>query len=120
MIKTLDVTWLAPDDWHELPRWRLNESITYKEYKVPVGFESDGASIPIGFRNSFSPQGRHFPAAFIHDYLLTQDMPRAEADGVFREAMDDLGVSAFRKTVMFSAVRLQTGFLNLKNKLFGK
>lgn len=45
---------------------------------VPVGFETDFASIPWGVRNTFPPLGRHARAAIIHDFLyrVQGDLPR--------------------------------------------
>lgn len=80
---------------------------------VPAGFVTDFASIPMGLRNTFPPLGPWARAAILHDFLYDQggQLPgksysRAEADGIFREAMQVLKVPAWRREVMYRAVRL--------------
>jgi hypothetical protein len=53
-------------------------------------------------------------AAVVHDYLyssrgLTGRYSRAEADGIFREALGDLGVPAWKRTLLWAAVRVGGG-----------
>lgn len=81
---------------------------------VPVGFETDFASIPFGVRNLFPPLGRWGRPAIIHDYLYATKgeagrFTRLQADRIFLEAMEVVGVPAWRRTVMFRAVRLGGG-----------
>lgn len=78
---------------------------------VPVGFETDFASIPFGIRNLFPPLGRWGRPAIIHDYLYATQgergrFDRLEADRIFQEAMEVVGVPAWRRFVMFRAVRI--------------
>lgn len=89
---------------------------------VPAGATTDLASIPFPARGIFPPDGPWAKAAVIHDWLYvtrgtcfrdgfngrTRAKPytRAEADGILREAMQVLGVSAFARGVIWSAVRL--------------
>lgn len=93
--------------------WALLQGFTYCHrdhicYHVPAGFETDFASIPRLFWNLLPPTGTYGKAAVIHDFLYrtpTVPVTRAEADQVFRDAMKDLGVSSFTRTLMWSAVR---------------
>lgn len=80
---------------------------------VPAGFETDYASIPWGLWNLFPPHGQYARPAMIHDFLYDRggQIPgrcytRKQADGIFREAMEVVGVVAWRREVMYRAVRL--------------
>lgn len=79
---------------------------------VPSGFIFDGASIPWGLRNSFSPTDtRYLGAAAIHDYLYaTHYYPQRECDDVFLAALEASGqVGRAKMTAMYWAVRLFGG-----------
>lgn len=89
---------------------------------VPAGFETDFASIPFGARNLFPALGPWGRPAIVHDFLyetrgtglfdgtrwITRAKPytRAEADAVFCEAMQVVGVPAWRRAIMYRAVRI--------------
>ena len=79
---------------------------------VPVGFETDFASVPWGFRFLIPRWGKYGKAAVIHDYLYsTQEYGdkkhrRRRADEIFREAMEVLDVAGWRRFLMFRAVRV--------------
>jgi hypothetical protein len=91
-------------------RWRVLEDFTYGGITVPAGFETDFASIPRVLWSIYPPAGKWGKAAVIHDYLyFTGMMPRAAADQVFLDAMEDLGVPKLRRRVMYRAVRLGGG-----------
>ena len=75
---------------------------------VPIGFITDGASIPKLFWSFIgSPfTGLYRRAALIHDYLYyIQTTKRSCADRVFLEAMKSLKVSLWKRRVMYYAVR---------------
>jgi len=75
--------------------------------EAPQGFETDFASVPRVFWRIVPPWGRYSPAAVIHDYLyFTGHVPRAEADAVFLTLMERLGVPAWKRSVMYRAVRM--------------
>lgn len=108
-------------DGHE---WLLTHSFTYWTWvvregrklsasiNVPAGFTTDFASIPRAFWWLLPPTGKYGKAAVIHDYIYRTPeaaFTRAEADGIFRDAMQDLGVSAVTRTVMYRTVRLFGG-----------
>lgn len=95
-------------------RWRLIRGFEYnpdegKKIEVPIGFVSDGASIPriayslIGGRWT----GKYVKAALIHDWLyFSQTTEQKFADKVFIVAMRVMGVSWWRRVVMYRAVRI--------------
>ena len=54
--------------------------------------------------------GRYTKAAILHDYLCSVCVParrvsRIEADGIFRQAMRELGVPFLQRWIMWAAVR---------------
>jgi hypothetical protein len=106
--------------------WGLQRPITYQVHAgetitVPAGFVTDLASIPRPVWNLYPPDGPWAQAAVIHDFLyqtqgtgdwhgrhgVTRASPysREEADGILRQAMEDIGVGSFQRTVIWSAVR---------------
>ena len=101
-------------------RWRkdlglqeLLHSYTYvtKKGKIvtaPKGFLTDGASIPkFAWSIVGSPwTGKYVGAAVIHDYLCREGDDRKEADLIFFEAMDELGVAGWKRRLFYRAVRL--------------
>lgn len=94
--------------------WRLLKNLTYRgrgdsipPITVPVGFETDFASVPRPFVWLVPRYGLYTPAAILHDYLCrSKTMPRAECDRIFREAMNDLKVAFLRRWIMWAAVRV--------------
>lgn len=113
--------------------WAVQTPLTYEvgaegsgeAMTVPAGFVTDLASIPRPVWNLFPPDGPWAKAAVIHDFLyfthgtglwhgrrgITRKAPysRAEADGILREAMAVLGVPAWQRFVIWSAVRIGGG-----------
>jgi len=96
-------------------RWILLRQFSYhvgSEYSkdvisVPRGFATDFASVPRIFWPLICPYGKQGKAAVIHDYLYQSgERPRKEADDIFREAMGVLGVSSWKKFLMYWAVRI--------------
>lgn len=76
--------------------------------EVKIGFMTDFASVPRPLWWFLSPWGKYGNAAVIHDWLYWSQggFVRAEADGVFLEAMTVLGVPARQKYPMYWGVRL--------------
>lgn len=73
---------------------------------VPEGYRTDYASVPRILWNILPPTGRYTKAAVIHDYLYEYgECTREEADAVFLEAMEDLGVSYLVRHSMWLGVR---------------
>ena len=74
---------------------------------VPVGFQTDYASVPRWLWPIFPPMGVYSGAAIIHDYLYKrQNRCRLECDDIFLEAMTALGVSKTTRYAMYYAVRI--------------
>jgi Asp-tRNA(Asn)/Glu-tRNA(Gln) amidotransferase A subunit family amidase len=82
-----------------------------EDIAVPAGFVTDFASVPWGFWNLEPPLGDAGKAAVVHDYLyatrgLQGRFSRAQADGIFREALRALGVPLCKRALLWAAVRL--------------
>jgi hypothetical protein len=77
---------------------------------VPAKFETDFASIPRIFHSFVEVNGKHRAAAVVHDYLCVyreQEMvSQRQADKVFLEAMEVLGVRWSQRRVLYMAVRV--------------
>ncbi len=75
--------------------------------RVPAGFVTDLASVPRALWSIMPPHGRYAKAAIIHDYLYASPIvSRKQADDIFLEAMEVLGVAKWRRLAMYYAVRL--------------
>ena len=92
------------------------------EIAVPVGFVTDGASVPRIFWNIFSPFGVYFPAALIHDFLYSKSsnqqhegLTRKQSDQIFLGAMQELGVGWLTRRTIYRAVRIG-GWASFKKK----
>jgi hypothetical protein len=86
--------------------WTPNSGQQYKSVVVPEGFVTDLASIPRVFWQIIRPEGRHAYAAVVHDYLYwTQTRTRAEADMIFKIALQDSKVSSETVEALHLAVR---------------
>jgi Protein of unknown function (DUF1353) len=103
------------DEDPEFKRWELQEPLCYRgqrdEWTVPAGFCTDFASVPRVVTWLIPRYGRYTKAAIVHDFLCGVEVPlgrmsRADADGVFRRALRELGVAFLRRWLMWAAVRL--------------
>jgi len=108
---TKDITVTVVDDVN----WRLEKDVIFKdkdvEFRVPVGYVTDFASVPRATSWLYPRTGAYSAAAIIHDWLITDMLPTghiesAQVDRVFREAMKELGVPLARIWVMWAGVRL--------------
>jgi len=91
-------------------RWQLDEPLTYRgntdTFTVPAGFVTDFASVPRVVTWLLPRYGAYTKAAILHDFLWRQDdVTKNDADGLFRRAMRELGVSIPRRWMMWAAVR---------------
>ncbi|RDI49757.1 DUF1353 domain-containing protein [Nocardia mexicana] len=91
--------------------WRICQPIEYRgEYQtfvVPSGFRTDFASVPRALVWLVPRYGAFTRAAILHDYLTRGDeVSRADADGLFRRALRETGVSVPQRWMMWAAVRL--------------
>jgi hypothetical protein len=99
--------------------WRLLAPLIWTgtqgdTYIVPVGFETDFATVPRFLHWLVLPYGAYTRAAVLHDYLIDErinaDDPRMrvtsrDTDGIFRRVMADLGVPWAKRWIMWAAVR---------------
>ncbi|MFL5296055.1 MAG: DUF1353 domain-containing protein [Phenylobacterium sp.] len=115
-------------------KWAVVKPFTYQPrgtqdlITVPPGFTTDLASIPSAAWPFLPADGPWLKGAVVHDFLYKtcgrgqwQHMPygftrkgctpdkecysRKEADGIFRDAMEDRGVGSFKRGLIHSAVR---------------
>ena len=98
--------------------WRVTAAFNYHTdvhplvvVRIPAGFITDFASIPRGLWNLFPPTGGYGKAAVVHDFLYRTVGPwtRRNADDVFREAMEYLGVGWWTRNTLYRGVRLFGG-----------
>jgi hypothetical protein len=90
--------------------WKLTKPLVYislltaEAITVPTGFVTDFASIPGWVAVDFDIAQR---AAVVHDWLYqTHKLPKPVADSVFLEAMVSLGKPAWRRWILYTAVKL--------------
>lgn len=73
---------------------------------VPIGFETDFASIPQGMRWLITGQDNTRKPSVVHDYLYRRKIGSREfADRVFLLGMEDAGVSWWKRRLCYAAVR---------------
>jgi Protein of unknown function (DUF1353) len=106
---TVDVRQVDDQDWVTLRALEYQANTDY--FKVPINERTDFASVPRVFVWFIPRYGRYTKAAILHDYLCSIEVParrisRIEADGIFRQAMRELGVPFLRRWIMWAAVRL--------------
>lgn len=94
--------------------WIVREPLVYQgdvdRFEVPVGFRTDFASVPRPFVWLIPRYGVYTRAAILHDYLSrSNEVSRADADGLFRRALREAGVSVPRRYLMWAAVRFGSG-----------
>ncbi len=72
---------------------------------VPVGADTDGASVPRIFWRLFPPTGDYWMAAVLHDHLYRTNMfVKSKCDRIFLEAMKSLGVGRVKRETIYMAV----------------
>ena len=95
--------WELAADWRIL--WRG------KVYQLPMGFGTDGASIPRAlWRICGTPLDvPRLYAALVHDYVYSggcPEMSRADADALYREMLVALGIPSWKARIEWLALRL--------------
>ena len=99
----------------KIQKWRtlreftyfLGNELSYESITVPEGFVTDFASVPKGLWNIFPPDGIYSQAAVLHDYLYQKKIySRKKSDQIFLEAMEVLGVSLWKRRIMYRALRM--------------
>lgn len=77
---------------------------------VPVGFQTDLASIPRFLWSILPPIGRYDRPAVIHDFLYFVGITTREmADDILREAMESVKVGRFTKWTVYEGVKVGGG-----------
>lgn len=107
----LDVRYIDGDTWMVISEFvYVSPRITIH---VPVGFETDFASIPrLLWRWMSRTDKRIGKPSIIHDYIYRTpsiDFTRQQADNELREAMKCVGANAFDRNVVYQAVRFGGG-----------
>lgn len=106
--------------------WKTRRELVYfvgdddsdDKITVPVGFITDLASVPWPFSMIIPKSGKGNAAAVLHDFLYhKQERKRKQCDLIFLEAMKVLGVSLWKRKVMYRAVRI-FGFIPWNNHSF--
>ena len=107
------VKFIPAEKWWKRASWQLLEDYVSAntEVVVPTGFITDGASIPFMFRWLFSPTGKYFGAAIVHDYILSTEQNWPKANDQFEKEMNALGVITWREDTMLIAVKCYGWFL---------
>jgi uncharacterized protein DUF1353 len=94
--------------------WELLARLRYKgkfePFSVPVGMDTDFASVPRIFVWFLPRYGRYTKAAILHDYLwrhkaVNDEISWVDADAIFRRSMRELDVAFLRRWMMWAAVR---------------
>lgn len=110
-IRTRDgihVEFIPSNHWWKRARWRLLKDYRSHNNKVivPTGFITDGASVPFFLQWRFSPTGKYFGAAIVHDFLLIETEDWDNANDQFEQEMVALGVSDFERVVMLNGIKM--------------
>jgi len=109
----LTVTHIPPAHWWQRAQWCLRHDLPVVGITVPAGFVTDAISTPWFMFWLVSPTGRGFPAAVLHDYMLSllpDGESRLDADELFQDALVACAVSPWRAKGMFYAVRAYAFF----------
>ncbi len=115
-LRWLDIRCIAQSD--SKFRYRLLKDFIYQTsdletITVPAGFKTDFASVPWFFRRIIPATGKYNEATVIHDYLCYAAIDkeaRRYADKIFLECMEVLGVSKWKRKMMYRGVSLYTFF----------
>lgn len=100
--------------WREdLDLWTLDEDLLAQWNQmvivVPHGFDTDLASIPRGLWNILPKEDDHLYPSIVHDYGYQYGfgpLNKEQIDLMFYEAMEACGVPAWKRWLMWTAVRM--------------
>lgn len=102
---------------HGDDQWKLLEDFDWYGITVPKGFITDFASIPRAFWSILNPVGKIKPAALVHDFIYSKrgklddrTLSRKDCDKIFLKIMKTVGLSWFKRTTAYNAVRVFGGF----------
>ncbi len=111
------------DKKKDLFRFELYEVFSYytdiidygRAFDIYKGFRTDFASVPRVLWSIIPPNGLYGKAAVVHDYLCeTKIVSRKNADKIFLEAMKVLGVSWWKRNLMYRSVRAYSIAMRIK------
>ena len=110
-LTPLQVAKLPDGQWRLLAPLRYRSAVLGAQIEVPAGFVTDLASVPrLPLAYLLAGDTAH-EAAVVHDYLYqVRISTRLQADAVLDEAMAVTGEPAWRRWLMWSAVRLAGGW----------
>lgn len=96
----------SADTWYlELPLGYLS-TLVGELFTVPARFKTDFASIPRCVHWLLPKNGEYDAPAVLHDWLYaTGTTNRETADYIFLEAMESIKVPAWKRALIFGAVR---------------
>ncbi len=101
----LDLRAYKPGEWVLLEPFRYHAR-NGREFTVPRWFVTDLASIPWLVDPLFDSLD-HRKAGVVHDWIYcSQQVSRAEADELFREMLEVLGVGVIKRNLMYSGLRV--------------
>ena len=102
--------------------WDMAEPLVYEDNRgdtiaVQRGFRTDIASIPWAARPLIGPKaGKYAKPAVDHDWLyqhpedgVEEPRTKRQVDQIFLEAMKDVGITWWRRSVMYFAVKFGGG-----------
>ncbi len=94
--------------FYELPHPRARSGLSCAAVTVPAGYRTDLASVPRALAALFPSDDDYRDAAVVHDYICTHlrqlFTPSGAAD-VMLDAMVELGVARWKRTLMHAGVR---------------
>ena len=94
-----DATWMLAEP--------LKYEAKYETFDIPENFETDLASVPRPLVWLVPRYGRYTKCAILHDWLWRRTaVHKADANGIFRRAMREEGVSVVHRWMMWAAVGL--------------
>lgn len=75
-------------------------------YRVPNGFVTDLASIPVGLRSVFNRTGRSRKPAVFHDHMYSRQWEtRKICDDLFKQALIERGMPKWQAWIYWAGVR---------------
>lgn len=106
----IQVEHVGAEHWWQRSTWVLLRAYVSGNghVVVPTGFVTDGASIPWFMRWRFSPTGKGFGAAIVHDYCITLTGDWGKANKEFDAELRNLEVAALDRILMVAAVKVWT------------
>jgi hypothetical protein len=110
----LPVEILLPAHWLGRVRYRLQQDEVVGGYRMPAGFETDGASVPRLLWWLFPPIGRYLLAALVHDHALEDGHGWSWSNDLFDQTLCAFGIRGWRRVVMVAAVRANGAWQRLR------